>query len=99
MVSPTGEERWAIQEYTSITPQSNFKLYNAFADKDENPQLPGSEWDYQFSEHNGITKVTISIYNESFERMENLLDGFKIGFTATLQNLEIVLSALVQDKN
>ncbi|MBK7219797.1 MAG: SRPBCC domain-containing protein [Saprospiraceae bacterium] len=99
MVSPTGEERWAIQEYTSITPQSNFKLYNAFADKDENPQLPGSEWDYQFSEHNGITKVTISIYNESFERMENLLDGFKIGFTATLQNLEYVLSALVHDKN
>ena len=50
MVSPEGQERWAIQEYTSITPKTNFKMYNAFADKDENPELPGSEWDHTFSE-------------------------------------------------
>ena len=37
MVSPEGQERWAIQEYTSITPKTNFKMYNAFAYKDENP--------------------------------------------------------------
>jgi len=42
MVGPDGQEGWIIQEYTSITPKTNFKLYNAFADKDENPQLPGS---------------------------------------------------------
>src|SRR5688572_1763209 len=46
MVGPDGGEIWAIQEYTSISPKTNFKMYNAFADKDENPQLPGSEWDY-----------------------------------------------------
>ena len=40
MVSPTGEERWAIQEYTSITPKTNFKMHNAFADAAENPELP-----------------------------------------------------------
>ena len=94
MVSPEGEEKWAIQEYTSITPKSNFKMHNAFADKDENPELPGSEWNHNFSEHNGITKVTISIYNESFERMERLLDGFRLGFTATLENLENLLAGL-----
>lgn len=92
MVSPDGVERWSIQEYTSITPKTNFKMYNAFADKDENPQLPGSEWDYNFSEQNGITKVSISIYNESLERMENLLEPFKLGFTATLKNLEELLA-------
>ena len=68
MVSPEGQERWAIQKYTSITPKTNFKMYNAFADKDENPELPGSEWDYTFSEQNGTTKVSITIYNESLER-------------------------------
>ncbi|MGV3527733.1 MAG: SRPBCC family protein [Flavisolibacter sp.] len=94
MVSPEGEEKWAIQEYTSITPKTNFKMHNAFADKDENPELPGSEWNHNFSEHNGITKVTISIYNESFERMERLLDGFRLGFTATLENLENLLAGL-----
>ena len=26
MVSPEGQERWAIQEYTSITPKTNFKI-------------------------------------------------------------------------
>jgi uncharacterized protein YndB with AHSA1/START domain len=45
MVSPEGQEMWAIQKYTSITPKTNFKMFNAFADKDENPELPGSDWD------------------------------------------------------
>jgi len=94
MVGPDGQEMWSIQEYRSISPKTNFKLFNAFADKDENPQLPGSDWDYHFSEENGITNVRISIYNESFERMERLLDGFKHGFTATLKNLETLLAAL-----
>jgi uncharacterized protein YndB with AHSA1/START domain len=92
MVSPEGLERWSIQEYTSITPKTNFKMYNAFADKDENPELPGSEWDYNFSEQNGITKVVITIFNESFDRMENLLEGFRQGFTMTLKNLEKLLA-------
>lgn len=94
MVSPEGQERWSIQEYTSITPKTNFKMSNAFADKDENPELPGSEWDYNFSEQNGITKVSITIYNESFDRMEMLLEGFKEGFTMTLNNLEKLLTSL-----
>src|SRR6187455_1686336 len=41
MISPEGQEGWLLQEYTSINPKTNFKLFNAFADKDENPQLPG----------------------------------------------------------
>jgi uncharacterized protein YndB with AHSA1/START domain len=94
MVSPEGIESWSIQKYTSITPKTNFKLYNAFADKDENPELPGSEWDHNFSEHNGITKVVITIYNESFERMERLMEGFQQGFTMTLDNLEKLLAGL-----
>lgn len=97
MVSPEGQERWIIQEYTSISPKTNFKLYNAFADKDENPELPGSEWDYNFSEQNGITKVNISIFNESLTRLEKMIElGFKEGFTLTLKNLENLLTTLSQ---
>ena len=94
MVSPEGQERWSIQKYTSISPKTNFKTWNAFADKDENPELPGSEWDYNFIEQNGKTKVSITIFNESFERLEKLLAGFKIGFTITLENLENLLITL-----
>ncbi len=96
MVSPDGEERWGIQTYTSITPKTNFKIYNTFADKDENPQLPGSDWDYNFSEQNGITKVHIIIFNESFERMEKILEGFTIGFKMIMTNLEELLAILSQ---
>jgi uncharacterized protein YndB with AHSA1/START domain len=94
MITPEGEERWSVQEYTSITPITNFKMYNAFADKDENRELPGSEWDHNFSEKDGRTIVSITVYNESFERLERLLEGFKIGFTMTLANLENLLADL-----
>lgn len=95
MVGPDGQEGWLIQKYTSINPKTNFKLFNAFADKDENPQLPGSEWEYKFTEQNGRTIVHITIYNESLERMEKMIElGFKEGFTVTLKNLEELLATL-----
>jgi uncharacterized protein YndB with AHSA1/START domain len=93
MISPEGQARWAIQKYTSITPKTNFKMYNVFADENENPDQYGSDWDYNFSEENGITKVSITVFNESFERMESILEGFRLGFTASLQNLENLLEA------
>lgn len=94
MVSPEGNERWALQQYTSITPQTNFKMYNVFADKDENPELHGSEWDHNFSEENGNTVVNITIYNESLERLEMILEGFTIGMRMSLSNLEELLAIL-----
>ncbi|HEY5371765.1 MAG TPA: SRPBCC domain-containing protein [Hanamia sp.] len=97
MVSPEGQESWAIQKYTSISPKTNFKFLNAFADKDENPALPGSDWDLTFTEQTGTTKVSIKIYNESLERMEKQIEmGFKEGFTATLKYLAELLATLSQ---
>jgi uncharacterized protein YndB with AHSA1/START domain len=95
MVSPEGQKRWIIQKYTSISPKTNFKFFNAFADENENPELPGSEWDHTFSEQNGTTKVSIAIYNESLERMEKQIEmGFKEGFTMTLNYLAELLTTL-----
>jgi uncharacterized protein YndB with AHSA1/START domain len=95
MVSPDGQEMWSIQKYTTITPKTNFKMINAFADADENPQLPGSDWDYNFSAQNGITTVNIIIYNESLERMEKMIEmGFVEGFKMSIDNLENLLAAL-----
>jgi len=95
MVMPEGGERWAVQRYTSITPKTNFKFFNAFADADENLELPGSDWDLNFTETHGKTTVTISIYNESLERLERLVEmGFKEGITMTLGQLEELLESL-----
>jgi len=95
MVSPEGDEHWSIQQYTAVTPKTNFKYLNAFADKDENPDLPGSEWDLSFSEENGKTKVSITIKNDSLERMEKMIEmGFQGGFTMTLNFLDELLATL-----
>ena len=101
MVSPDGQERWAIQEYRSITPKTNFKFFNTFADENANPQLPGSDWDFNFTEDNGRTKVSLSIYNESLERMEKVMEGgfFQKGTEAQLNNLEALLASLQQEPN
>lgn len=94
MVSPEGQENWQLQQYTSITPKTNFKYFSVFADKDENPHLPGSNWDLTFSDQNGITKVNIIIKNDSLERMQKMIEmGFKEGFTMTLNYLEQILAS------
>jgi len=99
MVSPEGQERWVVQQYTSITPKTNFKFFNAFADADENLQLPGSDWDLSFSEQNGTTKISISIYNESLERLERMIEmGFKEGSAAQFENLKELLAKSSQEK-
>lgn len=93
MVSPDGSmEKWSVQKYTSITPKTNFKFFNAFADENGNLDLPGSDWSFDFADQGGKTTVTISIYNESLERMESLIEmGFKEGITMTLAQLEDLL--------
>lgn len=95
MVSPEGQERWVVQRYKSITPKSNFQFFNTFADADENLELPGSDWDLNFSEQDGKTTVHVSIYNESLERLERMIEfGFREGTMAQLQNLEELLVTL-----
>ena len=100
MVSPEGVELgWQIQDYTSISPKTNFKCLSAFADKDQNPHLPGSNWDFSFSEKNEITKVSITIYNDSLERMEKMIEmGFKEALTMTLNELATILKGSNHEK-
>jgi uncharacterized protein YndB with AHSA1/START domain len=104
MVTPEGQERWSIWKYTSITPKTNFKMSSAFADKDGKPELTGSDWDLHFSEQDALpddpagrrsTRVRISIYNESLERMEKMIEmGFTEGFKMTLNQLDPLLTTL-----
>lgn len=95
MVTPEGNEMWQLQKYTSIIPKTHFSYFSAFADANENPSLPGSDWDFNFTENNGITKVSICIKNDSLERMLKMIEmGFKEGFTMTLNELDHVLLSI-----
>jgi len=101
MVSPEGQEHWSIQDFTSISPETNFKFFDAFADKDENinPVLPDSEWVLNFSEQNGTTTVNITVKHKTLAALEQIIQmGFREGFTMTLNELERLLSMKKQKK-
>lgn len=89
-VSPEGRKSWIIQQYLTITPKTNLKTANAFADKDGQSKMPGSEWDYTFSERNGKTRVNITILN--YDRIErNIESNFRPRLKMTLDVLEKLL--------
>ena len=70
-------------------------MFNVFADKDENPEPPGSDWDHTFSEQKGRTKVNITIYNDSLARMEKMIEmGFSEGYKMSMNNLDNLLATL-----
>ena len=97
MVSLEGEEHWSIQDFTSISPKSNFKYLSAFTDRDKNinKELPKSDWDLNFSANGGTTIVHIKIKHKTLHEMEQMIQmGFQEGFTMTLNHLEILLRSL-----
>ena len=62
--------------------------------------MPGSDWDLNFSEQDGKTTVSFSIYNESLERLEKMIEmGFVEGTKMQLKNLEELLATLKQEPN
>lgn len=97
MVWPEGQEYWGVKKYTLINPKSNIKWLASFTDQDENinAELPTSEWELNFSEQNGITKVSIVIKNKTLADIEMIIQmGFTEGFTVILNELENLLSTL-----
>ena len=99
MVSPEGQEHWSIQEFTSITPKTNFNFFDAFSDKDENitTELPSSDWNIDFKETEEVTTVCITIKHKTLDDLEKIIEmGFKEGFTMTLNDLENLLRTLSQ---
>jgi len=89
VVGPDGKEGgWLLQKYLEINPKTNFKFHNAFADKDENPEPTGSEWDFHFIDHGDTTTVNITIKNASQERFDRMLvSGFKEGIIACMEQV------------
>ncbi len=97
MVSPEGQEHWSIQDFTAISPKTNFKMVDTFADHDENinKEFPISNWSLDFSETAGVTKVNITIKHKALTDLEMIIKmGFKEGFTMTLNYLEQLLHNL-----
>ncbi|MGN6438724.1 MAG: SRPBCC family protein [Agriterribacter sp.] len=94
MCGPEGQEHWAIQDFTAITPKTHVEFKDAFTDKDENinPDLPASKWSLEFREKEGVTSVSIIIKHRTLSDLEAIIAmGFKEGFSMTLDHLEKLL--------
>lgn len=97
MVGPEGEEHWALADFTSIAPKTNFKYLDAFCDSEGNinAEMPRSHWSVDFQASNGSTLVLIQINHDNLADLEKLIEmGFKEGFTMALENLDEVLSTI-----
>jgi uncharacterized protein YndB with AHSA1/START domain len=94
MVGPEGEEHWALADFKSITPTTNFKFLDAFCDSDGNinKDFPRSDWNVDFKETDGSTIVYVEIKHENLSDLEMIIEmGFKEGFTMALENLDGLL--------
>ena len=95
MVGPEGEEHWAIADFTSISPKTNFKYLDAFSDIEGNlnTEFPRSDWDVNFSEQGDSTLVTITIKHDKLSDLEKIIEmGFKEGFTIAMEGLDAVFA-------
>ncbi len=97
MVGPEGERHWGVQEYTSITPKTNFKQSNTFSDEDGNlnQDMPTSHWNLDFTGKGDRTTVDIQIKHKTLADIEMMLQmGFREGFTMTLNSLDALFDTL-----
>lgn len=101
MINDEGQEYFSVQDYTSISPKTNFKYISGVSDKDGNinPAFYGVENNLNFSETNGVTTFKMSIKYKDLPTLEMMAnDRFKEGFTMTLNILEKLLKSRSQNK-
>lgn len=103
MVGPNDEEHWALADYKSITPKTNFKFLDAFCDSEGsiNDDLPRSDWNVDFTEQDDSTIVEVVFKHKTLSDLEKIMEmGFKEGFTIALNSLDdLFLDLKKQTKN
>lgn len=95
MCGPEGEEHWALADFTSISPKTNFKFLDAFCDAtgNLNNEMPRSHWNVDFVDKGNSTVVDIAIKHETLADLEGIIAmGFKEGFTMALNNLDEIFA-------
>ena len=96
MVGPDGTEHYALADYNSITPKSNFTCLDAFCDSEGtiNPEFPRSDWNIDFESLGETTLVTAKIKHAKLEDLEMIIQlGFKEGFTIAIHGLADLFDA------
>lgn len=96
MIGPEGERHWALADFTSITPQTNFQYLDAFCDENGNlnSDFPRSDWNVDFQESEDKTIVNVKIRHKSLADLEAIIQmGFKEGFTSAMEGLDEIFAS------
>lgn len=97
MVGPSGEEHWALANYTNIENQKRFTGLDAFSDQEGNinKDLPQSKWDVNFLSKGEHTLVEFHISYADLSQLEATIQmGFKEGLTLAMEGLDELLLTL-----
>lgn len=97
MVGPDGTRHWARMDYRRIVPQRIISGEDGFCDESGNlnPALPVTQWENQFTETNGHSRVDHTLTFETLEGLQTIVDmGFEQGFSIGLDQLEELLRRL-----
>lgn len=95
MIGPEGEVHWALADYTSISPKTNFRYTDAFCDEEGNvsTEVPRSDWNLDFADKGTAAVVNITIKYKTLADLETIISyGFKEGFTMAMNNLDEILA-------
>lgn len=96
MISPEGEEHYALVEYKEVIPEQRFEGIDAFCDENGviNEEFPTSRWKVSFEPEGAHTIVTTEMRFEKSEDLDAILNmGFQEGFTAGLLQLDELLNS------
>lgn len=97
MIGPTGEEHWAVANFSKVQVQKSYVCLDSFSDKNGviNKDLPQSKWNVTFTGKGPITLVEINIsYNDLAQLEATIKMGFKEGLSMAMENLDELLPGL-----
>ncbi len=96
MIGPDKNTHWCRADYKKITPLQSFSALDAFCDEQGilNQDFPRSLWTNSFIGNDQTSFVNIVIqYQEPGDLEKIIALGFKEGFTAALDNLDLYIES------
>lgn len=95
MNGPEGEKHYALSNFKSINPKTNFETEDCFCDEAGvvNESVPKMHWSVNFEAVDKATKVRVIVTFVSAEALQQIVDmGFQEGFAGAHDNLEELLA-------
>jgi len=92
-----GQESWGLMEYTAIEDGVRIEYIDSFSDADGNKQdgMPNLRCVVEFVESDGTTHLVSTIYGDTAEEIEKLIEmGMIEGFDSSANKLEALAQTL-----